>query len=497
MRRRRAWVMAASCLAACTPNIHLEPDGGGQPSGAGGSGHGGSAGAAGGHGGSTGGGGSGAAGHGGGADAGGPQPTVIEFQQTVNRNVDILFMLDDSSNMTPLQNKLTAAFPTFVDTLKMLAGGLPNLHLAVVSSSMGAGRNPSLDHCPQGGDQGIFHTKPLGATCAKAVLAPGQTFIANIDGMANYTGELADMFGCIAPLGDGGCGFEHQFESVLRALGADGAAAPPQNTGFLRPDAYLQVVLMTDEDDCSAPPNSDLFDSSSMTLTDPLGPLQSYRCNEFGHLCGGKRPPRTPAGPTDLSGTCASAEDGRLLRVADVVTALKRLKADPARVFVSAIAAPTSPYVVNTGPSQMPGNQEMWPYVQHSCMSADGTVGDPAVRIAQWANAFGANGLFEEICSDTFAPALQAIAMQVGKAISAMPCLPATVTPSHCTLVDHFFTATGQIADVPLPACDASAAGASCWSTTTSALCARGALVQFTRPPGTPAPEATTATCQN
>jgi hypothetical protein len=485
MMRLAAWVMAAACLAACTPNHHLEPDAGAQPAGGGGSG--------GGAGGSGGGGG----GSGGGLDAGGPQPTVIEFPQTVNRDVDILFMIDDSAGMTARQSKLTAVFSTFVDTLKAIPGGLPNLHLAVISSSMGAGRNPSIDHCPQGGDQGTFRTKPLGTTCAKASLAPGQNFIININGMTNYTGELADAFSCIAPLGSGGCGFEHQFASVLRALGADGAPAPAQNAGFLRPNAYLQIVMLTDEDDCSAPPDSDLFDSSSMTLTDPLGPLQSYRCNEFGHLCGGKRPPRTPVGPTDLSGTCVSAEDGRLLRVADVVTALKRLKPDPARVLVSAIAAPTSPYVVNTGPSQVKGDQSMWPYVEPSCMTADGTYGDPAVRIAQWVKAFGANGLFEQICQDTFAPALQAIANQAGQMVSGAQCLPPTVTPSRCALVDHFVTATGQITDVPLPACDASATSASCWSTTTSALCARGALVQLTRPPGTPVPEATTATCQN
>ena len=76
-------------------------------------------------------------------------------------------------------------------------------------------------------------------TCAKASLNAGQNFIINVNGMPNYTGDIADVFSCIAPLGDGGCGFEHQLESVLRALGADGAPPPAQNAGFLRPDAYL------------------------------------------------------------------------------------------------------------------------------------------------------------------------------------------------------------------------------------------------------------------
>jgi len=98
-RAARTLAWAACALAACTPNIHLEPDGGGQPTGGGGSG--------------------GVGGH-----AGGPEPTVVEFPQAGNRDIDILFMIDDSSSMSSLQNKLRAAFPTFVDTLKMLPGGM-------------------------------------------------------------------------------------------------------------------------------------------------------------------------------------------------------------------------------------------------------------------------------------------------------------------------------------------------------------------------------------
>ena len=201
----------------------------------------------------------------GGATAGTGGGAVITLDLLTNRNVDVVFMVDDSPGMSVLQSKLTQSISAYFDALAALPGGLPNLHVGVVSSSMGAGRNPSIDHCPQGGDQGIFHTKPLGgAPCTKASLVPGQNFIINVNGMANYTGEIADVLSCIAQLGVGGCGFEHQLESVLRALGADGAPAPPQNANFLRPDAFLQVVLLTDEDDCSAPPDSDLFDSSSM-----------------------------------------------------------------------------------------------------------------------------------------------------------------------------------------------------------------------------------------
>src|SRR6478736_4389717 len=80
-----------------------------------------------------GGGGSGGAGGGAGNRRTGTLPT------TINRNVDILFMIDDSSSMGLAQTNLINNFPTFMTTLQSAPQGLPTLHLAVVSQDMGAG----------------------------------------------------------------------------------------------------------------------------------------------------------------------------------------------------------------------------------------------------------------------------------------------------------------------------------------------------------------------
>jgi hypothetical protein len=424
------------------------------------------------------------------------------YQMEINRDIDIVFMIDDSSSMTPLQNKLAANFPVFMNVLKGLPRGLPNVHIGVVSSSMGAGRNPSVDHCPQGGDRGVFHAAPLGATCPKGSLNPGQSFISNVNGVINYTGDIADVFSCIAPLGDGGCGFEHQFASVLRALGADGQPPPPENAGFLRPNAFLMVILITNEDDCSAPPDSALFDSSSALVSDPLGPLQSYRCNEFGHACAGHAPPRTPAGPTDLTGTCTSAEDGPLVRVADVVAALKKLKADPSKVIVSAIAGPADPYVVDVVPSEPP-DVSMWPVIDHSCMQkeADGSVtyGDPSTRIAEWVKAFGQNGVFETICAGSFAPALERLAEGIaididpgcigGKVLDTNGALWTGSTVPDCTVIDHGYNDQGARIDTALPPCapGENAGQTACWYLETNTqVCQAKPIMGFNRPGGHP-----------
>jgi hypothetical protein len=437
-----------------------------------------------------------------------PQQTTNDlFQQSVNNNLDIVFMIDNSSSMIPLQKKLTDNFPVFMNILKGLPNGLPNDHIGVVSSSMGAGRNPSILGCAPGGDQGIFQSAKRGdtATCAAGSLNAGQNFIIYTNGTPatqNFTGDIADAFSCIAPLGDQGCGFEHQFESVLRALGADGAPAPTQNNGFLRPDAYLAIILITNEDDCSAPPDSDLFDSTSSMVSDPLGPLQSYRCNEFGHLCGGKPPPRTPMGIVDLTGTCVSAEDGRLLRVRDVTTAMKNLKADPSKILVAAIAGPPAPYKVGTVPAQIPTDPSPWPIVEHSCVAADGSYADPSIRIAEWVNNFGGNGLFEVICNDTFNAALTGIADAIGKKIGS-PCVQGTVLDTtgapwaaggvgkalpDCAVVDHKTGTDGKVVDSSLPPCaTGTAEGATeCWALGAGGTVCPGADVMTFNRPGAP-----------
>jgi hypothetical protein len=317
--------------------------------------------------------------------------------------LDLLFMIDDSSSMAPLQEKLRTHLPDFMNVLKSLPGGLPDLHVAVVSSSLGAGKFGDVPGCgPQsaGNLSGSFQHS---AACTQ--LMPGNSFLVSAkDGLGgrveNFTGgDLTAVLSCIANLGQSGCGFEHQFESTRLALQRS-LIAGDENAGFLRSDAYLGIVMLTDEDDCSVPADSDLFDPSMQTLADPYGGLQSYRCNEFGHKCD-QRLPHTVAGlPMTLTG-CASKEDGRLIRVSEFVDFLFNLKTSPEKIFVAAIAGPATPYTVSSY-SFMLGNgaTEAQPRIEHSCTSgAAGTeYADPGVRIQQLTQAFGPNSFFASIC---------------------------------------------------------------------------------------------------
>ncbi len=343
------------------------------------------------------------------------------------RSIDVLFMVDNSSSMDLSQSLLLGNFPKFMDVLTGQPGGLPNVHVAVVSSDMGAG-NGSILGCSSTGDNGVFQVAPRG-NCTSTTLNAGATFISNEDGVANYTAaNISTVFTCIAPLGQSGCGFEHQLAAVARALGADGSPPPAQNQGFLRPDADLAIIFITNEDDCSAPANSILFDTTANTsLASQVGPVGNFRCNEFGHLCGTPPTPprRTSPDPTVLTTTvtyegCQSAEEGEFLTpVGTFVSQIKALKTNPsAQILVEAVAGPPTPYAVHwvTPPIADTGP---WPEVLHSCDGGP-TVGfaDPAVRIAQFVQAFGANGSLHTICSNDFAPALQDIKDDIARVLA-------------------------------------------------------------------------------
>src|SRR4029079_9697941 len=146
------------------------------------------------------------------------------------RDVDILFMIDNTAGVL-VQDNLLRNFPVFMNALKAIPGGLPNLHIAVITSDLGAGDGSIASCDATGGDAGRFQYTARG-TCFASGLATGATFISNVGGVPNYTGNLEDVFACIADVGESGCGFEQPLAAVVRALGPHGPRPPGENGGF-------------------------------------------------------------------------------------------------------------------------------------------------------------------------------------------------------------------------------------------------------------------------
>jgi len=235
------------------------------------------------------------------------------------------------------------------------------------------------------------------------------------------------VFSCIAPAGETGCCFQQPLAAIARAFGTDGRPMPDESRGFLRPEAFLYVLIVTAEDDCSIPKGSVFFDTTfDATLDAPLGPPTNYRCNEFGHLCGGSRPPRrAPTGSVNDVVTltsCTSAEDaGMLTPVATLVDQLRSLKAFPdQQVLVATIAGPTTPYTVHwRNPST--SDTGPWPEISHSCTASDSSFADPAVRLEQWAKSFGDSAEMISVCDSSWGPSLDILGQRLPQPTPATP----------------------------------------------------------------------------
>src|SRR6185295_11726692 len=87
-----------------------------------------------------------------------PLPTVLPYAETVLvfepdavNDLDLLFVIDNSRSMEREQTNLVRNFPRFMEALEKLPGGLPNLHVGVVTTDLGAGQS-AVGGCRIGGD---------------------------------------------------------------------------------------------------------------------------------------------------------------------------------------------------------------------------------------------------------------------------------------------------------------------------------------------------------
>lgn len=407
-----------------------------------------------------------------------PQQGRVEYKDipvSINRDIDILFIIDDSPSMLDKQTNLKNNFPNFINVLNTIEGGLPNVHLGVVSSDLGtkgaldAAPGPSIGagpgSCSGNGKAGNLQTNNTPLVMDQFII---DILNSNGERTRNYTGSLTDAFSAIASLGASGCGFEQHLEAAKRALDNN-----PANAGFLRPNAYLALVFIQDEDDCSIARNT-LLGGDTATL----GPLQSFRCNRFGHVCAQNGQDPNQMNQIGPKGGCTSKEDGQYLtKVEDYVAFFKGLKSDPANVIVAGIAGPTMPYEVEL--RTPPGGGTPIPAVAHSCTynGANGPeVADPSVRLKQFLDQFPNRSTFSTICQQDLSGALIQIA-QLLKAVIGSPCIdgnladvdPVTPGPQYdCSVSDVSNYGKANQTEKVLPQCNnldnpAASTNIPCW----------------------------------
>jgi hypothetical protein len=376
-----------------------------------------------------------------------------------------------------LQNNVIASFPNFVDVLNLVQGGLPNLHLGVVTSDLGtkgaddATPGPAIGSGP-GSCSGNGKSGNLVTNGTALVAGTFISDIKNADGTrsTNYSGKLEDAFSAIASIGASGCGFEQTIEAAKRALDNN-----PANAGFLRPDAYLAIMFVQDEDDCS-------FAHSSLLSADTstLGLLQSFRCNRFGHVCSEGGADSTAMNVPGVKTGCTSNEASPYLtKVGDYATFFKGLKADPDSVIVASISGPATPYTVEL--RTPPGGGTAIPAITHSCSyvgSFGGSdVADPAVRMKFLLDQFPGRSTYATACQVDQSGAWTRFAQLIRKVMGS-PCFDVPLadadpnTPGaqyDCAVSDVRNPGTPNQVETVLPQCNNSMAPQSatnkpCWS---------------------------------
>jgi len=423
----------------------------------------------------------------------------------ISADIDILFVIDNSASTADKQTVFAQNFPKFVAALDAFPGiGRPNIHMAVVTTSvdLGVAQGTGCPHPNLKEDGRMQNT--AGALAPPGCPVPNGRYIADIklpDGtrQVNYAGALADNFSCIAQVGATGCGFESQLEAIKRAL--DGSRA--ENAGFLRPGAYLAVVILTDEDDASTKDGQAGLDLFSVPAAQ-AGPGDFRAQPLFAYTC--DQPLSATAGGTYTN--CKVRTDSYLKDPLVYAQFLSTIK-DPNEIVVALIAGdPTSTMTMTGALTQNGTTQDL--ALEPSChatINGNMAIARPGIRLDNFLQNFGDHGIFRTICQSDYSQALTDIGALLFKAVS--PCLEGAINtadadPSNpgvqldCTVSDVTGLDTASQTETPLRACKMNADGVTpdpasptpCWYTKANpATCMTetGLEITFVRGGSTPA----------
>ena len=433
-----------------------------------------------------------------------------DYAAIPTREVDLVFILNNSPSMAVKRDKGIRQVP---DLMKALAdpsaGTLPSLRIAFIDGDMGSGDGGNLQMV---GGLGCGVTDPTARWVQMATLSP-----------ANYTGDIGQVLSCVASsLPQFGSNYQQPLQALATSATELGPAGLP---AFLREHAYLGLIIISDEDDCSALPNTGMFAPDIGTETANL------RCATRGHECGGQNLayPTTGALTSPFEScvarndTCPESTDSAQLTsctpLADIhalADKVKALKSDPDNmVLVTGISGwprqdqglTPAEYKIAPVPDlgAAPGSPatvyDLWPVcydVDHPPSNPDPATGydavaaaygaKPSPRLRAFIDEFGVNGLRFSACERDWIGAMEPLGETLAKKLRSA-CIddklvdtePATSGLDADCLVDYFLpkvenpttpsssacvAGSGESAEwtrTSIPHCDPVAPVAPCW----------------------------------
>jgi hypothetical protein len=396
----------------------------------------------------------------------------LDAAQSGTDQVDLLFVIDNSASMSEEQVKLNRQLAHLVQVLTSgdfdgvsNANGQPDfkpvgsLRLGVISTDLGSNGVPGVWSCgnnsfsptqqdtgldvvgnvdrPFGDDALLLNSTAVavaGVSVQDALgnpvqaIAPRPECAVTLPRLLEFPGggsaaDIAAQFSCIAQLGVNGCAIEQQLEATWKALapstdrsfsrGTGGQGLPMGlNAGFLRPEAILAVILVTDEEDCSSP------DTSAQQLYSSLDIIT-------------------------INGLCGRNQN-MLHQVQRYITGLKSLKPEALQdriIFGGIVGVPLASATRGQSLDQILARPDMrytetFGVARPACTASGGAgSATPARRIVEVARGFGENGVITSICEDDYGPALNTVIGKIAGKLSGQ-CLPRSLRRNAQGLVE-------------------------------------------------------------
>lgn len=378
---------------------------------------------------------------------------------TLQRAVDILFVIDNSASMAEEQKALAENFSALVDVLERDGLGL-DYRIGVIGSSREPMSATSCLERPRdfiwrGRDGYIIEAFDYACEDVCRVRDFEVVRTANgrdteprqrpwIQSSAEDTNipsgvSMVEAFECMGPQGINGSGFESTLESMRDVIVDD-------VEGFIREEALFAVILVTDEEDCSMPDLHRQLLNEPNEVTRPLwtvpeGPTSAV-CWNAGVRCEGGPGIYSSCVPEnrDFNRQPTTPEDAVLYPVERYVEALRDLSNVKQRqggigtVLVAVIAGVPEGYpdgepIVFQDSDLQDFNDEygIGPSCGRGTEGIYSPPGIPPVRLREFAESFATDrrNLYS-ICSGDYSVALEDIATEIGR-LGSRACVPGCV----------------------------------------------------------------------
>jgi hypothetical protein len=444
------------------------------------------------------------------------QEDMAGIQIEVNKDVDILFVVDNSGSMGEEQANLSENFGRFVSVLEA-DDVKANYRLGITTTDdsnywcKGAGVSDAesgqfvLSSCRSRLGDFYFSGDDTDAEAActdfcdldSIEIQPTTTdddpnpsvrpWLENIEGATNLPDGVTttQALQCFGPQGINGCGFESHLESMWKSLRLARMSGQNQS-GFLRDNAILSIVFVTDEADCSF--NRELqntvFGEEGVgnqvfwSLPDVQQSPTSAVCWNAGVSCDfSLESNQCTSINLDVDGNETNDDDAAALyplskytTFVEDIEADKKIRNPGQEVIVSAIAGVPENYPEIQQLSYAEGPDATNPDsfqakfgIGQGC-SSQVAEAVPPVRLREFAETFlvgdDDNNLFS-VCSTDYGPALESIAESIRDQLQPA-CMPECVADNDieeglqplCTLTQTSNDGSGTVED-NVPECGA------------------------------------------